>query len=78
MGMLAYVILRRSYLVNEQNAMVNLKNDMVKTSRYRTIKKKIPSILALKKLGLYSSFMYLVCTACCKYIYINSCNQPLS
>jgi hypothetical protein len=39
MGTLAYIILRRSCLVNEQNAMVNLKNDMVKTSRYWTIKK---------------------------------------
>jgi hypothetical protein len=30
MGMLTYVILRRLCLVNEQNAMINLKNNMVK------------------------------------------------
>jgi hypothetical protein len=34
--------------------MINLKNDMVKKSRNRMIKKKIPAILALKKPGCYS------------------------
>ena len=34
-----YVILHRLYLVNEQNAMINMKKDMVKKSRNQTIKK---------------------------------------
>jgi hypothetical protein len=32
MGMLIYVIVYRLCLVNEQNAMINLKNDMVKNT----------------------------------------------
>jgi len=30
MGMLIYIILHRLYLDNEQNVMINLKNDVVK------------------------------------------------
>jgi len=33
MGMLIYVILHRLCLVNEQNTMINLKNDMVKNTQ---------------------------------------------
>jgi hypothetical protein len=33
MRMLIYVILHRSCLVNEHNAMINLKNDMVKNTQ---------------------------------------------
>jgi len=47
MGILIYVILRRLFLVNEQNAMINLKNDMVKNI-LKLDEKNIPSILALK------------------------------
>jgi len=53
MGMLTYVILHRLCLINEQNAMINLKNDMVKNISKPNDKKKIPSILTLKKLGRY-------------------------
>jgi hypothetical protein len=41
-------------LVNEQNAMINLKNDMVKNIQ-KPDDKKIPSILALKKSGHYTN-----------------------
>jgi hypothetical protein len=51
--MLIYVIIHRLCLVNEQNAMINLKNDIVKNIQKLNDKKKIPSILALKKLGHY-------------------------
>jgi hypothetical protein len=51
MGMLIYVSLHRLCLVNEHNAMINLKNDVVKKSRNRI--KKIAVILALKKPGCY-------------------------
>jgi len=46
--------LRRLRLVNEQNAMINLKNDMVKNIQ-KPDDKKIPSILALKKSGHYTN-----------------------
>ena len=49
--MLIYVILHRLCLVNKQNAMINLKNDVVKKSKNQ--KKKIPAILTLKKPGCY-------------------------
>ena len=54
MGMLIYVILHRLCLVNEQNAMINLKNDMVKNIHKRNDLKKNPVILALKKSSRYS------------------------
>jgi hypothetical protein len=54
MGKLIYVILHRLCLVNEQNAMINLKNDMVKNIQ-KLDDKKIPSILALKKSGRYTN-----------------------
>jgi hypothetical protein len=54
MGKLIYVILCRLRLVNEQNAMINLKNDMVKNIQ-KPDDKKIPSILALKKSGHYTN-----------------------
>jgi len=40
MGMLTYVILHRLCLVNEQNARINLKNDMVKNISKPNDKKK--------------------------------------
>jgi len=49
MGMLIYIILRRLCLDNEQNATINLKNDVVKNIQKPDDYKKIPSILALKK-----------------------------
>jgi hypothetical protein len=52
MGMLIYVILHRLCLVNEHNAMINLKNDMVKNIQ-KPNEKKIPVILALKKSSRY-------------------------
>jgi hypothetical protein len=48
-----YVILRRLCLVNEQNAMINMKKDMVKNIKKLDNKKTIPSILALKKPSRY-------------------------
>ena len=56
MRMLIYVILHRLCLVNEQNAMINLKNDMVKNIQ-KLNKKQIPAILALKKPSRYNSFL---------------------
>jgi hypothetical protein len=53
MGMLIYVILHRLCLVNEQNAMINMKNDMVKNIKKPDDLKKNPAILALKKSGRY-------------------------
>jgi hypothetical protein len=53
MGMLIYVILHRLCLVNEQNAMINMKNDMVKNIKKPDDLKKNPAILALKKSGHY-------------------------
>jgi len=50
MGMLIYVILHRLCLVNEHNAMINLKNDVVKKSRNRI--KKNSSDFGLEKAGL--------------------------
>jgi hypothetical protein len=40
MGMLIYVIIHRLRVVNEQNAMINLKNDMVKNIQKLNDKKK--------------------------------------
>jgi hypothetical protein len=42
MGMLIYIILRRLCLDNEQNAMINMKNDVVKNIQKLDDKKKIP------------------------------------
>jgi len=39
MGMLIYVILHKLCLINEQNAMINLKNDMVKNTQKSDDKK---------------------------------------
>ena len=53
--MLIYVILHKLCLVNEQNAMINLKNDMVKNTQ-KPDEKQIPAILALKKSGRYNEY----------------------
>ena len=50
--MLIYIILRRLCLDNEQNTMINLKNDTMKNIQ-KPDDKKNPSILALKKPGRY-------------------------
>jgi len=56
MRMLIYIILHRLCLVNEQNAIINLKNEMVEnTQKPNDTKNKIPVILASKKPGCYSS-----------------------
>jgi len=48
--MLIYVILYRLCLVNEQNAMINLKNDMVKNTQ-KPDDKKDSSDFGLEKVG---------------------------
>jgi hypothetical protein len=50
MGMLIYVILHRLCLVNEQNAMINLKNDIVKNIQ-KLNEKKSSSDFGLEKAG---------------------------
>jgi hypothetical protein len=51
--MLIYIILRRLCLDNEQNAMINLKNDTMKNIQ-KPDDKKNPTILALKKSRRYT------------------------
>jgi hypothetical protein len=51
MEMLIYVILHRLCLVNKQNAMINLKNDMVKKHPETGRLKKKSSNFGLKKVG---------------------------
>jgi hypothetical protein len=48
MGMLIYVILHRLCLVNEQNAIINLKNDIVKNTQKPDDSKKISSDFSLE------------------------------
>ena len=50
MGMLIYIILHRLCLVNEQNAMINMKNDVMKN--IQKPKKKNSSDFGLEKAGL--------------------------
>jgi hypothetical protein len=50
MGMLIYVILHRLCLVDEQNAMINLKNDIVKNIQ-KLNEKKSSSDFGLEKAG---------------------------
>jgi hypothetical protein len=52
MGMLFYIILRILCLVNEQNAIINLKNDMVKKNLDTGRLKKIINF-GLEKVTLY-------------------------
>ena len=54
MRMLIYVILHRLCIFNEWNAMINLKNNMVKNIQKPNDIKNIPAILALKKPGHYT------------------------
>jgi len=70
MEMFIYVILYRLCLINEQNAMINLKNHMVKKHLETGRLKKNPAILALKKSGHYNeririSFLYSNCSFGC-------------
>jgi hypothetical protein len=60
MVMLIYIILRRLCLDNEQNAMINMKNDVVKNIQKLDDKKKIPSILPLKKPGRYTNCSFFL------------------
>jgi len=68
MEMLIYVILRRLCLVNEQNAIINLKNDMVKNI-LKPDEKKIPSILALKS--------WVITFTACFILFLTPSNNPL-